>query len=474
MHTNAPDSENFRDQIATADKFGRRIWVYPIKPKGDLYRWRTIVSWFLLALLFSGPFIKIGGYPILQLNIIERQFYLFGLVFWPQDLHLFVLATITMAVFVVLFTAVFGRLFCGWVCPQTIFLEMVFRKIERLLEGDGPKQKAFDRRAMSANKFFRKTLKHTIFLAISFLIGNTFLAYIIGSDQLLSIITDPPAQHLTGLSAMIIFTLIFYWIFAFFREQVCTLVCPYGRLQSVLLDNNSIVVAYDYNRGETRGPLERGGTFDERGDCIDCAACIKVCPTGIDIRNGTQLECINCTACIDACNRVMKKMSLPSGLIRYSSENRLSNKSKKLITGRVVIYSAVLSILLVIVTTLMASRSSVETTILRTPGQLYVQTDEGIVRNLYSMKIVNKSYDQLPIQLSLKHPEGSISIVGPKIVVPPGGMAEAAFFVDIDASKLFVTSSPIEIEISTNGELLETIRTSFNGPSGSTNTRDEK
>jgi len=458
----APDQ--FRDRLATADKSGRRIWMYPVKPTGELYRARTVVSVFLLAFLFSAPFIKLGEHPLLQFDIIHRQFYIFGIVFWPQDLYLFVLATITFVVFVILFTAVFGRLFCGWICPQTIFMEMVFRKIEQFFEGNGPKQRAFDRRPMDAGKFFRKALKHSLFLGISFLIGNTFLAYIIGADALFGIITDPPSQHVTGLTAMLLFTLVFYWVFAWFREQVCTMVCRYGRLQSVLLDSNSIVVAYDYRRGEKRGPLERGESLDSRGHCIDCEACVRVCPTGIDICNGTQLECINCTACIDACNRVMERMKLPTGLIRYSSERAIKEGRGFRLTGRIAIYSIVLVILLSVMSILMLSRTEVEATILRATGQLYQETDDGTIRNLYSIKLVNKTDRDIRIDLQLKSPAGSITPVGGDMMIPAGELLEAAFFVDINKAQLFTASTLIRIDVVSNTTVLDEITTTFMGP----------
>ncbi|MBU2652720.1 MAG: 4Fe-4S binding protein, partial [Bacteroidetes bacterium] len=274
--------DDFRDHLATADKKGRRVWVFPAKPKGRLYTARSIVSVFLLAFLFGAPFIKAGGQPILLFNIIERRFILFGITFWPQDFILLVLAAITLVVFIILFTAVFGRLFCGWICPQTIFLEMVFRRIEYWIEGGPSRQRQLAGRKWDEVKVFKRTAKHVIFFAISFLIGNTFLAYIIGIDQLIRIVTDNPARHVGGLAAMFIFSFLFYGVFAWFREQACTLVCPYGRLQGVLIDNNSIVVAYDYKRGEPRAPMRRGAEERTAGDCVECNACVAVCPTGID------------------------------------------------------------------------------------------------------------------------------------------------------------------------------------------------
>lgn len=459
-----PDKDNFRDKISTVDKQGKRVWIYPKKPSGRYHRARAVVAVVLLAILFMGPFIKIGGKPLLLLNILEREFVIFGMTFWPQDFHLFVLGTIAMVVFIVLFTVVYGRVWCGWACPQTIFMEMVFRKIEYWIEGDAHKQKALNLAPWTGEKVFKKGLKHSIFYTISFLIGNTFLAYIIGTEKLIEIITDPPSEHLAGLTAMIIFSTIFYWVFASFREQVCTLVCPYGRLQGVLLDKDSVVVHYDFERGEPRERMKRGAIQENAGDCVMCNQCVEVCPTGIDIRNGTQLECVNCTACMDACDYVMDKVNRPRGLIRYASYNGILNKVPLKFNARMFGYSAVLVLLVAILSFLMITRSDVETTILRTPGVLYQQTDEGNYTNLYNVKIVNKTSMNLPVNLRLKQPAGKIKLVGGELVVPETGMVEAAFFIELQPKVIFTPNLPVLIEIISGDEVIEEIRSSFVGP----------
>ncbi len=458
------DKDSFRDSIATADKDGRRLWIYPTKPKGKLYSARTYFSWLLLLILFGLPFIKIHGQPAILLNIIERKFIIFGVAFWPQDFYLFVLATLTLVVFIVLFTAVFGRLFCGWACPQTIFLEMVFRKIEYLIEGSASKQRRLAQAPWTLSKIFKKGLKHSIFLGLSFIIGNLLLAYIIGIDELEKIITDPPSEHLAGLSFMILFSIIFYGIFAWFREQACTMICPYGRLQSVLLDNNSIIVAYDHKRGEKRGIVSRNEDFSNRGHCIDCYACVKVCPTGIDIRNGTQLECVNCTACIDACNSVMDRVKLPRGLIRYSSGNIIEKGDKFKFTGRILGYTVGLAFLLILVTVLLATRTDVETSILRTSGTLFEETEHGMIRNLYNLSVVNKTFEDVPLKLRLKYKKGKIILVGSNALVPHNGRYETVFFIEIPKEELYTPNNSIVIEVLSNGEILEEVTTNFMGP----------
>jgi cytochrome c oxidase accessory protein FixG len=465
MAKNNKKDLNFRDRISTVDDKGKRLWIFPKEPKGIFHRFRVIVAILLLAVLFSGPFIKISGQPLLLINILERKFVIFGMAFWPQDFHLFFLATLALIVFIILFTVVFGRLFCGWVCPQTIFMEMVFRKIEFWIEGNAHQQKALKKAPWTFNKLFKKSSKHIIFYAISFLIGNIFLAYIIGIEELTRIITDPPNEHMVGLAAMILFSGVFYFIFSFFREQVCTLVCPYGRLQGVLLDPDSIVVAYDFNRGEPRAKISKNkDTKEEVGDCIMCNQCVEVCPTGIDIRNGTQLECVNCTACIDACDEIMVKVNRPKRLIKYSSYNNILKSIKFKLTPRIIGYSFILIILMVVLTSMLFTRSDIETTILRTPGVFYQETEKGTITNLYNVKIINKTFGKMPIELKLKHPSGTIKIIGGDITIPESEIAETSIFVELDKKYLFTASIPIKIGVYSNKQLMEEVNTNFMGP----------
>jgi len=460
-----PDPKgSFRDSVATISSDGKRNWIYPKKPKGKFYNKRTYVSIFFLVLLFAGPFMKLNGHPFILLNIIERKFILFGIAFWPQDFHLFGLAMLTFIVFIILFTALFGRIWCGWACPQTIFMEMVFRKIEYLIEGDYMQQKALNAESPNPRKLRKKILKNSIFFLISFIIANTFLAYIIGVDELFKIITDPPSQHLGGLISLTIFTLVFYGVYTKFREQACIVVCPYGRLQGVLLDKNSVVIAYDYNRGEPREKLHKG---QERkaGDCIDCHQCVQVCPTGIDIRHGTQLECINCTACIDACDSIMEKIDKPLGLIRYTSENAISKGIKFKVTGRIIAYSVVLFILLGSLITLLAIRSDVETTILRTPGMLYQELANKKVSNLYNIKIVNKTFQDLPISIKIIEPKGEVKWVGRGIdSLNEQDISEGEMFIILDQASILTNKTKLKIQILSNDKLMDEVETNFIGP----------
>lgn len=465
------ENNDYRDRISTVDHVsGKRNWLYPKQPKGPLYTGRTWVSVILLLLLFGMPFIKFNGNPFLLFNIIERKFILFGIVFTPQDLHLFALAMITLMLFIVLFTVVFGRVFCGWVCPQTIFMEMVFRKIEFWIEGNANQQKKLNSAPWHTDKILKKGVKASIFFGISILIANTFLAYIIGVDQVIDIVTDPPSQHLQGLFALLIFSGVFYFVFANMREQVCITICPYGRLQGVLLVKDSIVVAYDWLRGEPRGKIKKktavpSDKTSDLGDCIDCKLCVKVCPTGIDIRNGTQLECVNCTACIDACNEVMLKIDRPKGLIRYDSISGIEKGTRKILTPRVLGYTGVLILLITLQGFLFSTRSEIEFVVLRTPGMLFQEQEDGYISNLYNFQLINKTTEDFTdLEFKLASPEGRVKMVGSLTKAPKQAMAEGAFFIEIREADLVNRKNKIRIEVYQGDKLVDQAKTNFLGP----------
>jgi len=465
------EHERFRDSIGTVTSEGKRSWVYPKKPDGRLYKYRQWVSYFLLTILFAAPFLKINGNQFLMFNVLERRFNIFGTIFWPQDFYLFVLMMLIGVVFVVLFTVAFGRIFCGWICPQTIFMEMVFRRIEYWIEGDRGKQIRLDKQRWNAEKIRKKATKWFIFFVISFVIANVFLAYLIGSDRVLLYIQEGPQAHLSTLISLLLFTGVFYFVFAWFREQVCIIACPYGRLQGVLLDNKSIVVAYDHKRGEKEAGRAKFRKNEDReasgkGDCIDCFQCVQVCPTGIDIRNGTQLECVNCTACIDACNHMMDAVDLPQGLIRYASEENIEKQKKFRFTPRIKGYAAVLFILVTVLSGMLFLRSDVEANILRLPGQLYEHKDGNIISNVYTFKLINKtSVDYDNVRFEIKSHPGTINTVkGKSMSIPANGMAEGTLFVEIKQAALENEKDKIVIEVYNGEQLIETTGTTFLGP----------
>ncbi len=466
-----PENENFRDSIGTINEEGKRSWVYPKKPSGRFYDYRKWVSYFLLAFLFSAPFIKVNGNQFLLLNVLERRFNIFGFPFWPQDFYLFVISMVIGVVFVTLFTVVFGRIFCGWICPQTIFMEMVFRRIEYWIEGDRGKQIRLNKQSWNAEKIRKRVLKWFIFFVISFLIANVFLAYLIGSDELISYVFSSPLDHLSTLISLLIFTGVFYFVFVWFREQVCIIACPYGRLQGVLLDNQSVVVAYDYKRGEKEKGRAKFKKNEDRaltgkGDCIDCKLCVHVCPTGIDIRNGTQLECVNCTACIDECDRMMENVGLPKGLIRYASIDNIEKKSAFKFTARMKGYTAVLGILISVLVGMLFLRNDVEATILRLPGQLYERKENGNISNVYTFKVINKTTDDIEnVSYKLLSHEGNIELVThTSFLIPKQGLSEGTLFIEIPIKELKGNKTQLKIGVYSGNKLIETTHTNFLGP----------
>ncbi|MBL0047588.1 MAG: cytochrome c oxidase accessory protein CcoG [Bacteroidetes bacterium] len=464
MEKKTPEhDESFRDSIATIGKDGKRVWIYAQKPKGKLYNLRTYASIFYLIVFFSLPFIKINGVPLFMFNILEGKFVLFTMIFWPHDFFLFGLGMMIFILFVALFTVVFGRVFCGWACPQTVFMEMVFRKVEYWIEGDASHQKSLNHGPWTREKIIKKTTKNIAFFIISFIIANTFLSYLIGVDKLFEIMNEPLQKHFGGFMSILIFTGVFYGVYVRFREQVCLVVCPYGRLQSVLLDKDSVVVAYDYVRGEQREKFHKN-EVRKAGDCIDCHQCVKVCPTGIDIRNGTQLECVNCTACIDVCNHMMDSVGLPKDLIRYSSENGIAKNQKLRLTGRMIAYSIVLTVLIGIEVFLLASRSDVDATIIRARGMLYQEQPNNQISNLYNIELENKTYRDIPINLKLEDTKGEIKLIGKDLMVNAEAQSAGAFFIYLDKSTISHRKTDIKVGLYSNGKKIKTIKVSFLSP----------
>ncbi|QNK61894.1 cytochrome c oxidase accessory protein CcoG [Pedobacter sp. PAMC26386] len=457
---------NFRDQPGTITDDGKkRKWIYPKIIKGKVYQYRAAVSYFFLTVLLAAPFLKLNGEQLILLNVLERKFVFFGIIFWPQDFYLFVLTLLIFIIGVVLFTVVFGRVFCGWACPQTIFLEMVFRKVENWIEGDLLKQRKLDEGPLNFGKVRKKTIKHVLFLAISFLIANIFLAYLISTTVLWKIMTEPIAMHITGFIAICVFTLAFYLVFSRMRELVCTVACPYGRLQSVLLDNQSIIVAYDYQRGEPRGKRIKE-TEQPEGDCIDCKLCVQVCPTGIDIRNGTQMECVNCTACIDACDMVMEKIDRPLRLIGFKSEEEIATKKPFHLNKRIYGYAGVLLMLMTVLAYLLISRSAVETTILRASGTLYQLRDQDkTVSNLYNSELVNKTRSPIKFEIVPDHKEAKIQYIQKEDLIKPGETIKITFFVILPQKSIQKYKTAIGFKLMSDHKVTGQFQTTFIAPS---------
>ena len=464
------EEESFRDTIGTIDAEGKRKFIFPKKPHGRFYKYRQYVSYLLLAILIANPFIKVNGNQFMMFNVLERRFNIFGFPFWPQDFYLFVIAMLVGVAFLLLFTVVFGRIFCGWICPQTIFLELVFRRIEYWIDGDRGAQIRLSKQKWDAEKIRKRVTKWLIFFIISFLIANVFLAYLIGSDKLFLMIEEGPNQHLSNFISLLIFTGVFYFVFVWFREQVCIIACPYGRLQGVLLDNKSINVAYDFVRGEKEEGRAKFNKKEDRaatgkGDCIDCNQCVNVCPMGIDIRNGTQLECTNCTACIDECDTIMESVHLPKGLIRYASEDEIEKKAPFVFTARMKGYTALLVILLGVFTGLLFLRNDVEATILRLPGQLFEHKEDKI-SNVYTYKVINKTTkDYTNVHFKLLEPKGTIKNVGNEnMQLKREGISQGTLFIEINQAVLDGDKTKVKIGVYNGNQLLQTTTTNFLGP----------
>ncbi len=482
---------SYRDSVATITKDGHRNFINPKKPKGKFYNRRTLFSIFYLVIFFTLPFIKVNDEPLFMLNVLDRKFIIFGMVFWPQDFFIFGIAMLAFVVFVIVFTVVFGRIFCGWACPQTIFMEMVFRKIEYWIDGDAAQQKQLKAMPWNSKKITKRVFKFIVFFGLSFIIANFFLAYLISMDQLLGYITHP-AGHVGTLVALLIFTTVFFFVYWWFREQACIVVCPYGRLQGVMLDQNSIVVAYDRKRGEprTKAGNRKQATVQEdncdcddcdgkgsckdmaakfapaaAGDCIDCFACVRVCPTGIDIRNGTQLECVNCTACIDACDAIMEGINKPKGLIRYASENSIAKGEKLKVTSRIKAYVAVLTLLLSLLVFLLVSRTDLDARLMRTAGMTYTTLPDGRISNLYNLKLVNKTHKDIPFILQLENMKGEIEYVGGNtLLVKKESYSNLQFFIKLSKGDVKGWKTELKIGMFAGGKKIKTITAEFIGP----------
>lgn len=458
--------ESFRDSLGTVQEDGKRNWIYPKKVSGKFYRWRSYLSWVLLAILFIGPFIKIDGRPYMLFNIFERKFIIFGAAFWPQDTHILIFLLLIFFIFIILFTAVFGRVFCGWACPQTLFMEMVFRKIEYLIEGDASQQRKLNAMPWNSEKLWKKGLKMSVFLLISLLISHTVMAYLIGIDQVVEIVSQPPSAHISGFIGLMAFTGIFLFVFSWFREQACIVVCPYGRLQGVLLDANSINVTYDHVRGEPRGMIRKNKVEESpKGDCIDCTLCVQVCPTGIDIRNGVQMECVNCTACIDVCDEVMEKVDRPKGLIRYASDNSVLKQTQKLVTTRVKVYTLLLVILTGAFITLLATRDDLSATVTKFRGMTYQERDTGEISNLYEVSFINKTFKDQLIELRPEDPTYKIEVVGDQNwTLESQSKFDGRFFLVKEQQDVKTNQDKVVLLLLQNGEIIDKIKTSFIAP----------
>jgi cytochrome c oxidase accessory protein FixG len=396
--------------LTTLTKEGERKWIYPTPSKGYFYTRRLIVGWALIAFFLALPLIPINGRPALLLDVLQREFAVFGFVFYPTDTLLLLLLAISVAIGIILFTALLGRVWCGWACPQTVYLEFVYRPIERFFEGKEHVRKRRDEGPWTWDKAWRKGAKLSAYLVVSLILSHSFVAYFVGWENLIRWMQSPPTEH-WGYFVMMAFTTgLVMFDFTYFREQMCTITCPYARFQSVLLDPDSLIVSYDEGRGEPRG---RGKNRGELGDCIDCYACVRTCPTGIDIRDGLQMECIACTQCIDACDDIMDKMGFDPGLIRYTSEHELEGKTTRWLRPRTMLYSGLLVVLLSAFALVLANRGAYDVNVGRSVGEPFMELPDGQIANRLRFRVHNQTTEATSFEISVLAPEGAeVRIVG--------------------------------------------------------------
>ncbi len=446
--------------LPTLNGDGTRRWIHPRPAHGKYYRRRLVVAWTLIVLFVALPFVRIRQKPAMLLDVLNRQFILFGRTFLPTDgvLLMFLMLSIFIGIFLV--TALFGRVWCGWGCPQTVYMEFLFRPIERLIEGDPRERARLDREGPNG----RRVLKVVVFLVVSLLLGNLFLSYFVGVDTLARWMSRSPFAHPSGFMVMGVTSALVFGNFGYFREQMCTVVCPYARLQSVLLDKKSLVVAYDAGRGEPRG--KKGSVT---GDCVDCKMCVVTCPTGIDIRNGLQLECTTCTQCMDACDGVMKKLGRPLGLIRYTSEEALETKKfsfKSLVRPRVLIYPVLLVALLTALGVVASARTIADVAVLRGIGAPFVEQGD-LVRNLLRIKIQNRTSSAQNYVLSLSDASGAV-LVAPENPLPVGPLEQAteSVFVLAPRSAFVGGMLAVSVHVTDQKSFDKTVPYQLFGPSG--------
>jgi cytochrome c oxidase accessory protein FixG len=464
-----PAARDEQKILSTLRSDGSRRWIHPRLSPGRWLNRRRLVGYGLIALFVTLPHLRIGGKPPLLLDVVNREFTFFGTTLYPTDTFLLALLLLVVFLSVFFITALFGRLWCGWACPQTVYMELVFRPIERFFEG-APGH----RRKPGA---WRKPAKFATFFLLAFLLANTFLAYFVGTDALRVWMTRSPLEHPISFAIVAAVTGLMLFDFGFFREQLCIVACPYGRMQSVMLDRDSLVVGYDPKRGEPRGKIKkRKGNGDvhlktlpdqERGDCIDCHMCVTTCPTGIDIRDGLQLECVNCTQCIDACDSVMDKIGKPRGLIRYSSQRQLEEGKSHWLRPRVFVYPAIILVLLSLLTFELATREAAFVSVLRGPGLPYQQLAGDRIGNIAKVKIHDRTDDGGIYRLELLGVEGGEIISGTgglPITVEAGEMVTESVWLTAPADQIKTGGMDVTVRVTGDDGFQQDIRYRMLGP----------
>lgn len=425
------------DRLASTDEKGKRVFIHPADVKGHFKNMRNIIHGFLIVLFLVLPWVKINGYQSILLDIAHRKFVIFGLAFWAHDAPMLIFVFGSVFLGISLFTIVWGRIWCGWTCPETVFVESVYRRIERWVEGNAVQRKRLAKAPWTAKKFGIKGFKWLLFLLFTLLLTHSFLAYFVGTERLGEMMTHSPSENPKTFVVMAFSTAVLLFAFGWFREQFCIILCPYGRFQSVLMDENSLVVAYDEKRGEPRRTKE--APKEGLGDCINCYRCVDVCPTGIDIRRGVQMECITCTACIDACNEVMLRVKKPPELIKYTTFAQLNGDKVKHFRPRVIILSLALTGVLVALSVLLFIRPPLKATIFNAknvPYQVVEQKADPLIANQFIVNASNYTLEDGTFEIVSNDPQFEIVSPTPQTPVKAGEEIKLSFFVRFPKSAL--------------------------------------
>ena len=380
---------------------GSKKVLHPADVSGQFTRWRRIVAAVLLTVYIALPWIPVNGYPAVFLDVVERRFHFFGYTLATQDLWVFFFLVTGLGFSLFYITAVLGRVWCGWTCPYTVFLEHLFRRVERLIEGDAQQRRQLDNAPWTGGKITKRVVKHSLFVLMAAVIAHVFLSYFVSLSHLYEMMHESPTHHAVAFGVVLFLTIALYFCFSWFREQFCVILCPYGRMQSALTDDNTVIIGYDAKRGEPRGR----SSDPNAGACVNCSRCVQVCPTGIDIRNGLQLECIGCAACVDACDDIMTKVGRPKGLIRYDSYVGLQGGKTRFVRPRTIFYTGLLLAGLGAATFAISHIEPVRANAMRMAGQPYYQAD-GLIRNQFMVRVINKRNQPSTYTMTL---EGDVS-----------------------------------------------------------------
>ena len=448
MSSSAPGAKKPNlTSVTTINEDGSHFTLHPADVHGRFTTARRIFALFILAIYVALPWININGHPAVFLDVAERRFHLFGLTFLARDLWLgfFFISGLGFSLFFI--TSLFGRLWCGWACPYTLFLEHVYRRIERWIDGDAAARRKLDRSPWDGSKIAKRVVKHAIYLLVSAIVAHIFLSYFVSIPKLYGYMQESPLKHFGTFALVAFITVALYFAFSWFREQFCIILCPYGRIQSALTDDDTTVIGYDEMRGEPRGKKGSSGA----GDCINCSRCVQVCPTGIDIRNGLQMECIGCAACVDACDTIMEKIDRPKGLVRYDSLNGLKGQSRRILRPRIIVYSLMLALGASMLGFALTKVHDVDMVATRMRGMPYF-VDQDSVRNQFQLRLLTKRNVPTTFSIDLKDAPDWLRMSGCEQPITVGAQGEQQVTLVLFTPREEYTTDKIEVTIRSRSE----------------------